>query len=253
MIISHTHKFIFVHINKCAGTSITKALLPYLGENDIVLGLTNKSVSSPLIKQKIDRGFSVIKALFPYLEKKYIKQESLVVGLKEFAREREQWRTQNGYQIYKHSTAAQIRGFVSDDIWNDYFTFTFVRNPWDKIVSTYFWYKTRGWTDLKGRAEQIRNLPDFTSYVKSEYLFELSCSSFIFDSGKQIVDFVGQQENIENDFTYICNRIGLPNIKLPNANYSKRQKDYRQYYNEETKQIVFNKYEDDVKNFNYQF
>jgi hypothetical protein len=69
MIVSHTHKFIFVHINKCAGTSVTKALLPYLGENDLVLGFTNESVRSPLIKQKIDRGFSIVKAFFPIWKK----------------------------------------------------------------------------------------------------------------------------------------------------------------------------------------
>ena len=38
MIISHKHKFIFIHINKCGGSSVTRALMPYLGPNDLVLG-----------------------------------------------------------------------------------------------------------------------------------------------------------------------------------------------------------------------
>lgn len=38
MIISYKYRFIFVHVNKCAGTSITRALFPYLGPDDLVLG-----------------------------------------------------------------------------------------------------------------------------------------------------------------------------------------------------------------------
>jgi hypothetical protein len=40
MIISNSRKFIFVHINKTAGTSITEALAPHLAWNDLVLGST---------------------------------------------------------------------------------------------------------------------------------------------------------------------------------------------------------------------
>ena len=38
MIISHTHRLIFVHIQKTAGTSVTVALDPFMGWNDIILG-----------------------------------------------------------------------------------------------------------------------------------------------------------------------------------------------------------------------
>ena len=40
MIVSNSRKFIFVHINKTAGTSITEALYPHLAWNDLVLGST---------------------------------------------------------------------------------------------------------------------------------------------------------------------------------------------------------------------
>ncbi len=40
MIISNAHRFIFIHINKTAGTSVTEALAPHLAWNDIVLGGT---------------------------------------------------------------------------------------------------------------------------------------------------------------------------------------------------------------------
>jgi hypothetical protein len=40
MIISHKYRFIFIHIRKCAGTSVTRALVSLLGKEDIVIGCT---------------------------------------------------------------------------------------------------------------------------------------------------------------------------------------------------------------------
>ncbi len=106
MIVSHRHKFIFVHLHKCAGTSITRALIPYLGRNDLVFGCT------------------------PKFEKLSNKS-----------------RSQGG--LYKHSTAREIREYVGEPRWNDYFKFSFVRNPWDLTLSKYYWWhKTpANWND----------------------------------------------------------------------------------------------------------
>ena len=38
MIISHKHKFIFLHARKCAGTTMEIILNKYLGPNDIQIG-----------------------------------------------------------------------------------------------------------------------------------------------------------------------------------------------------------------------
>ena len=46
--------------------------------------------------------------------------------------------------VNKHITALELREVVGDEIWNSYFKFSFVRNPWDLIVSQYFFYKRKG-------------------------------------------------------------------------------------------------------------
>ncbi|MDT9339971.1 sulfotransferase family protein [Trichodesmium erythraeum 21-75] len=210
MIISHKYKFIFIHINKCGGTSITKALIPYLGKKDLILGCLPK---------------------YEKLSEEYLKK----------------------YQIYKHSTASEIRNFIEEDIWNKYFKFTFTRNPWSKILSTYFWFhKYKNW-GKGGKADKIRRLPDFSSYAKSKYLDEKSCSLFIFDDqGSNLMNFIGKQENLDRDFAYVCGKLGLPLITLNKENNTQHS-GYHKYYDEEAKMMVANKYADDIKNFNYEF
>lgn len=254
MIISHSHKFIFIHISKCGGTSITNALLPYLGENDLVLGSSKRQASSPL-RRRIEKGTSIIRFLFPYLERKFLKRDNTVKDLEGFAKRLKNTHSRNGYQIDKHSSATEIRGFIgSPEVWDNYFKFAFVRNPWDRIVSTYFWFQKTGWKDSRGNADKVRSLPDFSSYAKSEYLyFVKSCTSMVLESDQLLVDYVGKCENLEQDFSYVCRRIGLPEIELPKLNVAHRSRDYRRYYDEEAKQIIFDKYRDDIEKFGYHF
>lgn len=241
MIVSHSHKFIFIHISKCGGTSITMALRPFLEKGDMVVGFDSPTIPT------------MIKTLPQYIKKKYFDDSNLAVGLRLYTRETINQREKNGYIISKHARAKDVRGYLGKGLWDNYYTFTIVRNPWDRIVSLYYWYKNYGWTDFEGKAEKIRGLADFNAFVKSKYLELPSCSSYIYDSGKKIVNFVGKLESIEQDFNYICNQIGLPHIDLPRENVTKRKRDYKEYYNEETIKIVFNKYQDDIKNFGYTY
>jgi hypothetical protein len=210
MIISHKYKFIFIHIQKCAGTSITYALNPYLDKNDVVLGCTPEG-------EKLSQIWGKTKGL------------------------------------YKHVTAKKAREAIEPEIWDNYFKFSFIRNPWDMVVSTYHWWLKTDWDNREKTGAKIRALNNFEEYVLSPYLRKNTCCEFVKDGkGDYLVDFIGRQESLEKDFAYVCGRVGLPNIELPKKNISKH-KSYQSYYNEITQQIIAEKFKWDIKNFEYSF
>lgn len=97
MIISHRHRFIFVHTMKTAGDSISDSVKPVLGKGDFI----------------IQNDFQA------------------------FMR-RMQGRSSTQYRaLEKHSTALEIRSCVSEEMWDEYFTFAFVRHPVTWAISLY--------------------------------------------------------------------------------------------------------------------
>lgn len=210
MIISHKYKFIFIHINKCAGSSVTHALSPYLGEEDIVLGVTPEG-------EKLST----------------------------------EWKKTHG--LHKHVKAIKAKKVLGDEIWDSYFKFSFVRNPWDIMVSTYHWWLDTSWDDAKGTGQKIKAMKNFEEYILSPYCRKGDCLDFISDKyGNIIVDFVGKQEDLERDFAYVCGKIGLPNLDLPRKNTSEHEL-YMQYYSKETRQLVRQQFTRDIQTFNYSF
>lgn len=226
MIISYAHKFIFIHLRKCAGTSITKALIPLLDARDTVLGC------------------------MPEFEK--ISNENFKNGL-----------------IHKHSCAQQIRDHVGEEIWKDFFVFTFVRNPWDILVSKYFWWhKTPGdWSpQAKISKQKIMDMSfrdyvlSVTQYDRDNFIECLSTCSPIEDSklmGTDFgLDFIGKYENIQYDFDSVCQRLPLPKIKLKKANKSfelRNKKPFQAFYDDETRDLVQKIYQPEIQMFGYKF
>ena len=210
MIISHKYKFIFIHITKCAGSSMTHAIAPHLGEDDLVIGVTPEG-------ERIS----------------------------------EELRIKNG--LHKHCKAKEAKEILGNDIWDNYFKFSFVRNPWDLLVSTYHWWLVTPWDDQWQTGKKIKELKNFEEYLFSPYRRQEGCSEFLFDDeGNCLVDFIGRQERINKDFAYACGRTGLPNLKLPRRNTTKHN-DFHQYYNEKTKNLVKKWLAQDVTNFQYFF
>lgn len=146
------------------------------------------------------------------------------------------------------------------------FSFAFVRNPWDRVVSIFFLLNGK-WTNKKNEADRKTyvekyngNFNDFVlesfngdnplifnqQHFKPQYLYVCD------EKGDIAVDFIGKYENIQEDFDKVCDKIGLGKIELIRENVSVH-KDYREYYNEKTKEIIRKAYQKDIELFDYGF
>lgn len=141
-----------------------------------------------------------------------------------------------------------FRGYEADRFEHVY-KFTIVRNPWDRVVSAYFYFR---------RYKAYSKDYPFDQYVKDlrekgvghNKHFYLQYDKAFFD-GKQFVDFIGRIENIEEDWKEIAANIRCPK-SLPHKNKSKH-KHYSEYYTSETADIVYGLYKKDIETFNYRF
>lgn len=175
-------------------------------------------------------------------------------------------------ETYIHSTAINFRDFFKKNNWdwNTYFKFTIVRNPFATEVSQYFYIKRRIDEHDKLTEEQQTNLPESDKnsihwYKKSFeedikdwfcrpiYRFDSSLLKYTHDEqGVGLLDFIGRFENLQQDFNTICDKIGITHQQLPHKNKSKH-KHYTEYYDDETRKIVAEKYAKDIEYFGYKF
>lgn len=203
--INHRHKFIFVHVNKCAGQSVRRAL------------------------PRGTRGHNTIQHYLELVHKK------------------------------KRDPA-------------DYFKFTIVRNPWDKVVSFYHYHRRREWDMFPWGTDEE---PDFRRFIhrlfvenggalavdifrgrsgeSTHHLRLRNSLDWVTDSeGTVLVDFIGQMESLQTDFNTVCDRIGIRRRQLPHANRSSHTP-YWDYYDDDSREIVAGRFQRDIEYFGYRF
>lgn len=125
--------------------------------------------------------------------------------------------------------------------YKNYFSFAFVRNPWDRILSFYFFKRNIARIYKIGKNTSFKNFLELPILNQYSYIKEFSRNSF-----------VGRFENLQNDFDIVCDKIGIPRQQLPHNNKT-NHKHYTEYYNTETRAIVAQKYAKDIDHFGYKF
>ena len=179
---------------------------------------------------------------------------------------------------------------VTDELWrllgengrySDYFKFTFVRNPWARVVSC--WknkiHEPKEDVIIKiiNKYPGLRPNMPFDEFVRflSESPFGRDeganrhwASQFLFitdPSGRVLVNVIGKTENIANDFEAIRQQIGLPQLELPWLNthlgwdpgketlVNEDSRYYRDFYNAEIRELVRRRYRIDIEAFGYEF
>ena len=166
----------------------------------------------------------------------------------------------------------RLRPAILSDSFEDWITFTFVRNPWSRLVSTYKQKVATGATTSRFRGgvyEGFRDkgIPVYSGISFAEFC-EMACSftdeftdkhlrsqsySLMF-KGAPVVRRVGRLETIEHDWRRIAESAGI-NAELPRLNASNGQHvHYREYYRDcRLVNMVGDRYAADVANFTYDF
>lgn len=161
-----------------------------------------------------------------------------------------------------HTTLDHYVEVFEPGAFQQYFKFTFVRNPWDRLVSAYHFLETGGMNqwDKSFYEKELSHVPDFRTFVLEwltpetmyRYHHFKPQHVFLFDRYFKVsVDFIGQFENIDDDFKEIAKRLGCDAV-LEKANDSART-DYRNYYDAKTRERVANLYRSDIALLGYSF
>jgi len=161
-----------------------------------------------------------------------------------------------------HTTLDQYIHVFEPKNFQEYFKFTVVRNPWDRVVSAYTFLQKGGinkWDKkfFDNTLSQFESFEDFVlnwltpANIKTHLHFKEQHGFFIDKYRKTSVDYIGYLENIAEDFDYIANRIGCKQtLNIENA---VKRADYKDFYNEKTRAHVGNIYKTDIELLNYDF
>ena len=146
---------------------------------------------------------------------------------------------------------------INTDVFQRYFTWAFTRNPWDRLVSC-FVDKTKKvigtpWEHAAYSKYKNHTFKEFINDIQDDDITQCDVhhclQTCLIPPG---IEFCGRFEDLQEDFNFVRDKIGIPQQQLPHKNKSKH-KHYTKYYDEETKQIVAEKYAEDIEMFGYGF
>jgi hypothetical protein len=169
MILSYSSGFLFIHVEKAAGSSIQQALLPF----------ANAQPNSRLRRRLALLGpLNRVGGLFRAL------------------------------QFGEHATANEVKRCLPAEVYDSLFKFAFVRNPWDRLVSRYAHLLRSKDRRRHNFISSLEKFEDFLQWEiqrdsANQYPYVTDAQ------GNQIVDFVGHYETLGEDFDKVCAKLKI--------------------------------------------
>lgn len=235
MIVSHKHRFIFIKTSKTAGTSIEIALSKHCGPNDVI---TRISAKDEELRQSLGYPGPQNYRVPPW--------RWLAADMVEKRRgRRRKARKHHGY--YNHIAADEIRLLAGRRVFDSYFKFCFVRNPWDRIASQYYY--------AQRTASEPKPFEEFLSEGEPAKLRRSGWELYTID-GEIVVDHVCRYEDLENELDRVRSVVGIPEaLTLPHTKSSHRPKrmSYRDLFGGESPGWIDDLFAEEIERFGYTF
>jgi len=230
MIISHKYKFIFLKTSKTAGTSIEIALSKFCGPDDIITPISPKD-------EELRRSLG-----YPGPQ----NHTSAIWGYTIFDILKMIYKRRKKIRFYNHIPARKVKAYIGKEVWDSYYKFCFERNPWDRVVSQYYW---------RNKSEPR---PPMAKFLESKHIRVLKKRGFGVYTihGKIAADKICKFENIVEELNTIRKKLGIPEmLDLPRAKSSSRQdkRSYREILGEGDKNKIAKIFQDEINLLGYEW
>ena len=150
-----------------------------------------------------------------------------------------------------HVSVTQLQPHLPRETWESYFKFGFVRNPFDRFVSTCSFLNRKNPNFNNNATAQMKNALTFERF-RQRILVQPQASLLTGDDGEIALDYVGRYEDLQKSFDAVTERLDLPPKDLDKINTSEHAS-YTKYYDDELKEEVGKFYASDLRVFDYDF
>ena len=213
LVISKKYKYIFFHLPKNAGVSVSNALINK--EYSLILKKFSTSILNKFTSNKNNYYFSLKN--------------------KEF------------FFFNSHITCFQFYEKFNKKDFDNFYKFAVIRNPWDRMVSRFFYSKK---ISNKFKNFTLEEFIDFDLRFNSHVLHQFEfCTK---DKKNFCLDKLIRFENINKDFKNISEKIFKDGNDLKHMNMS-GHRNYREYYNDILKDKIYKNFKKDIEFFKYEF
>tara|TARA_Y100000389_G_scaffold205056_1_gene262533 strand:+ start:12408 stop:13040 length:633 start_codon:yes stop_codon:yes gene_type:complete len=208
VLISHKYKFIYIKNMKVAGSSVESFFGKYC-----INPASNYTYNDDIDEHVDDYG---------------------IIGSRA---------TGKGTNWVSHISAQTIERQIGKEVFNEYLKFCVIRNPYDKMVSRYFY-------DI---SKERTTLP-FKDWCKKQ---DVSNLKFHCINGKSVSNYFIRYEHLEEDIIKLCELLGITDFDindLPKHKSTQRisTNHYSHFYDEETRNIVYENHKKEFELFGYE-
>lgn len=284
MIISDSHKFIFFHVPKSAGTSLACKLAPYSNNRELLFPYYELYIDEIQDRSKENSNqaemSTQVQKIFSHAPEKYIAE--FYKNNPEYVT----WMHLPHFMFSPHpKIGCQEETSISKNLtynakkYSDFCKFAIVRNSWDYAFSIFKnkvvvdsvaaeWNETLDWDQMIENRMTKSNFLFFITNLENEY--PQICDDFFFNrqdkkpfnqqvyfcdqDGNSFADYILRFENLDEDLKKISSALSIDLGSLPSLNKSSRRPvNHVDFYDNEAKKIVENIFKLDIERFGFKF